>query len=426
MLGKPSKFLESMREIVTRLAPRTHTPLHSGTNLFLPRSFNELYRYDLSEIEELDDLHNPHGVLAEAQLFTAEFFSSRASFFSVGGASTALMAACLVLGEGGKVLIPCNAHKSLIAGLILIGAEPIWYEPEWDSQIGIYRSVDPGLVSFLVKQNPDLKAFFITSPTYEGIQSDLEKIVPIAHQAGIPVIVDESHGAHLSLLGLPHCGLESGGDLVIHSIHKSLGGLTQTGILHFNSNLISKSKVAASLSLLQTTSPSFLLLLSIVESIYQIGQNLDLLRKPYQQALKLRNLLDKMEDRGVKVLHNHDPLHCLISIHGYAGSELSEWLYQNGKLETELEGANWVMLLLGLGLKRSDLCFIQRLIRQAALERRMTFTDPPLPIPKPKPLITYDTPRRAFFKSESPSFKFKCPPGIPTNIPGSAPRGFEI
>ena len=140
-------------KIAAGRALRTHLPIHAGANVYLPRSFNQLFKYDLSEITGLDDLHNPSGFIKQAQAEAAELFLVEHSFFSVNGASACLMAACLALGEGGKVLVPVNAHKSIIAGLLLSGADPIWYEPDWDAEWGVYRDINPEKIADLLKRH---------------------------------------------------------------------------------------------------------------------------------------------------------------------------------------------------------------------------------------------------------------------------------
>ncbi|MDX1921072.1 MAG: aminotransferase class I/II-fold pyridoxal phosphate-dependent enzyme, partial [Candidatus Caenarcaniphilales bacterium] len=365
LFRRHSDFYNKYKKLAQRSSLRTFTPIHSGTNQYLPRSFNELFKFDLSEIDELDDLHNPEGFILEAQRKAAKLFQVEQTFFSVNGASSCLMAACLALGDGGKVLVPMNAHKSLLAGLILSGAEPVWYEPEWDARWGIYTRVEPEKIAELIRRVDNIKACFVTSPTYEGFQTKLGAIVDICHEHEIPVIVDESHGSHISLMGNGKGAIDACADLIIHSPHKALGALTQTGMLHFQSELLNAKKIEACMSLLQTTSPSFILLLSLIETLEHLRQDLEPLRKQKDSALELRYQLSKIG--GIEFLNNDDPTRLVFSLAGWGGEELSQWILENYFIETELEGNRWVMFLIGLGTKHHQIRSLKRAIQSARL-----------------------------------------------------------
>ena len=423
---------------------RTHLPIHGGKNLYLPsHPFSELHKYDLSEITGLDDLHNPESLIAKAQTDIAELFQVEHSFFSVGGASTCLLASCLALGEGGKVLVPTNAHKSVISGLILSGAEPIWYEPEWDAEWGIFRDINLNQIAKLIEANSSdksksIKGCFVTSPTYEGIEASLEELVSLCHDHEIPVIVDESHGGHLSLINPGRGAINACADLVIHSPHKTLGAMTQTGLLHVQSELISAQKVAACMSLLQTTSPSWILLASLIEMTNYLKGNLQHLHNQISIGKDLKRRLSKIDK--VKIFQNDDSLKCILSLEGVIGHELSEWLFENHDIETEMEGADWVLLLATMSLQSHHVLQIERIIQKAskalsspkengtlhpasrqllsASKESKTDSFVTLKI-KPPQIITEQLPRKAFFENDNSKIEFKCPPGIPTQIPGS-------
>ncbi len=404
-------------KIAAGRALRTHLPIHAGANVYLPRSFNQLFKYDLSEITGLDDLHNPSGFIKQAQAEAAELFLVEHSFFSVNGASACLMAACLALGEGGKVLVPVNAHKSIIAGLLLSGADPIWYEPDWDAEWGVYRDINPEKIADLLKRHKNIKGCFITSPTYEGIRpQNLSEIISLCQQAEVPTIVDESHGAHLSLLYEGLGGINACADIIVHSPHKSLGALTQTGLLHIQSELISPQKIASALSLLQTTSPSFLLILSLVQTLKSLKQSLSPLKKQMWLAQEFKDRLSKMPE--IQLVKNDDPTRLLLAVKGWFGVALSEWLWKNHQIETELEHNNCVLFLIGLGAKWHQLKALQKALKLAQTSPEKDNYKTKLQV-KPQMLLCKNNPREAYLKSNGEEkIVFKCPPGVPSQIPG--------
>jgi arginine/lysine/ornithine decarboxylase len=395
---------------------RTHTPVHHGTNLFLPRGFDKCFKRDISEIEGFDNLSKPSGAIKAAEKKAAELFQVEHSFFSVSGASECIMAACLSLGgEGKKVLLPRNAHKSVISGAILAGLTPIWYEPNWNSDWGVYDNLDYEVIEKLIKANKDVAACFITSPTYEGIAMEMGEVVSLCHENEIPVIVDESHGANLSLLEHDLAAIHSCADLVIHSGHKSLGSLTQTAILHFQSEFLSVKKVNAALKLLQTTSPSYLLLTSLIETINQLSQSLKPIQEQHDNSLKLREKIQNFH--GINLLPNHDPAKLVFSVDGWSGEQVSQWLQEKYGIESELQNGCFVMLIIGLGVKFHEL----RQLENALFKLSRTTPEINLqrtPVDEPESFTSSVPPREAFFKEKDPMIEFNCPPGVPTKFPG--------
>ena len=413
-----SAFTQNIEKNSSQKVIRTHTPIHGGENHFLPFSYNKLFNKDFSEITGLDDLHNPKSIIYQAQKKAAELFQVEETLFSVNGASACLMACFLALGQSGKVLIPRNAHKSMISGLILSGLDPIFFEPEWDNEWGVFRGVKSSLISDLIQKhkNNNLKACFLTSPTYEGIAlENLSELVEICHENDLPIIVDESHGGHLSLLQNKLSAIHCGADLIIHSAHKTLGSLTQTGLLHFQSELINLAKLKASLSLLQSTSPSYLLLVSLIETLNSLSQSLKPLIEQEKMAKYLRSELSRIQK--VKLLPNDDPVRCVFRLENCNGYELSEWLYRNYKIETELENNNWLMLLVSLATRKSDIRYIKKAIVNAIKFLATRTNKSPSEI-KPSNFNCIENPRNAFFRSDKGKITFKCPPGIPTDFPG--------
>jgi len=190
---------------------------------------------DLINIAPLDDLHSPKGAIKEAQNLAAEAFGADHTFFSVQGTSGAIMTMILtVVGPGDKILVPRNVHKSIMSAIVFAGAIPIFIHPEVDSEYGISHGISPEAVEKALNAYPDTKAVLVINPTYFGFTADLKRIVEIAHDRNIPVVVDEAHGVHIKFHDdLPYSAMEAGADMAATSVHKLGGSMTQTSILMY-------------------------------------------------------------------------------------------------------------------------------------------------------------------------------------------------
>ncbi len=224
-----------------------------------------VFKADLPELPELDNLFNPEGIIAEAQQLAAIAFGATQTWFLVNGSTCGIMASIMATCDmGDKILIPRNIHTSAIAGLIISGAIPIFINPEYDSVRDIAYSVTPKAIEKTIKQHPDAKAVMILYPTYQGICGDISKIAEITHKYDLPLLVDEAHGAHFAFHpDLPPSALSMGADLTVQSTHKVLGAMTQAAMLHLQGERIEPFRISKALQLLQSTSPSYLLLASL-------------------------------------------------------------------------------------------------------------------------------------------------------------------
>lgn len=224
-----------------------------------------VFRHDLPELTELDNLFAPAGVIQQAQELAAEVFGAAQTWFLVNGSTCGIQAAILATcGAGDKIILPRNVHSSAIAGLILSGAIPIFVNPEYDPVLDIAHSITPSAVAAALLEHPDAKAVFMVYPTYYGVCGDVRAIAQIAHQYNIPLLVDEAHGAHFAFHPqLPTPALKAGADLSVQSIHKTLGAMTQASMLHIQGERIVRDRLNKALQLVQSTSPSYLLLASL-------------------------------------------------------------------------------------------------------------------------------------------------------------------
>lgn len=270
-------IIDSLQKWVNKTHAPFYTPGHKrgiGMNRLLSdRWGSAVFGWDLPELPGLDNLQAPAGVIAQAQILAAEVFGAQQTWFLVNGSTTGVIAAILATcGEGDKIILPRNIHSSAIAGIIHAGAVPIFIAPEYDRELDLAHGVTPAAVKFALEQHPDTKAVMVVYPTYYGSCGDLAAIAEIVHSYQIPLLIDEAHGAHFNFHpDLPPAALTMGADLTVQSTHKLLGSLTQSAMLHVNSSLIDVDSLGRSLRLLQSTSPSYLLLASLDAARHQVA-----------------------------------------------------------------------------------------------------------------------------------------------------------
>lgn len=255
--------------------------------------------FDITEIEGFDNLHDPQGVIADICRRACNLWGSKRSFLSVNGSTGAVFAAvfaCVRRGEG--LLIARNSHKSVFNAAEIAGADTEFVYPSVDGEFGIAGSVSPSDVERALKNKP-CKAVVITSPTYEGVLSDIAAIADTVHEAGAILIVDEAHGAHLGLSDVfPSGSIEEGADIVISGVHKTLPALTQTAFLHLCSDRVDEARVSKYFSCFVSSSPSYVLMSSVDKMLdYMAKEGRDRLRKLHSKLTEFYS-----ETSGFKLL----------------------------------------------------------------------------------------------------------------------------
>ena len=236
-----------------------HMPGHKRQIL----SMEDPYDFDLTEIDGFDNLHDAEDILLQEQKRAARLYGAEESHFMVNGSTGGLLSAIAgVCHRGDRVLVARNCHTSVYHALELNGLRPVYVWPELDETLGIYKGLRCNQVEALLETYPDIQTVIFTSPTYEGLFSDVREICKAAHEKGIPCIVDEAHGSHLRWIGFDDA-MACGADVVIQSLHKTMPALTQTALLHIQGNLVSKERIRKMLSTYQTSSPSYVLMASM-------------------------------------------------------------------------------------------------------------------------------------------------------------------
>lgn len=336
-----------------------HVPGHKNGQVMLEQAvqvYKDIMAIDLTEVSGLDDLHDPKGVIAEAQQLTAELYGAQRSYFLVNGSTVgnlAMIMACC--SEGDEVLVQRNSHKSIIHGIQLAGATPIFLSPKIDEEYQVPSYVKFETVKEAITLYPNVKALILTNPNYYGLTSCLRDIVKFAHNHHIPVLVDEAHGAHfIAGRSFPVSALEVGADIVIHSAHKTLPAMTMGSFLHINSERIDREKLEFYLSMLQSSSPSYPIMASLdlarayLSRIIQENKHesiLDTVRKVKHQINSMEQLqVVETQDKLVRT----DPLKVTIkSTNGLSGFVLQEHL-ERYDLYAELSNPSHVLFILPL------------------------------------------------------------------------------
>lgn len=315
------------------------------------------YEIDLTEIDGFDNLHNAEGCILEVQNLTERLYNVKKAFLLVNGATGGILSAVRAMtNRGDKVLVARNSHKSVYNALEICGLEPEYIVPAVDDEFGINCSITPLQVEKAIVENPSTKLLIITSPTYEGVVSDIKEICRIAHLHNVMVLVDEAHGAHFPFSkSFPSEAVASGADAAVASLHKTLPSLTQTALL-LTSNESLINSFAENLAIFETSSPSYIFM-SAIEKCLEFCEN----ASAFDEYIKrLNSFNEKCKSlKKIKVLcygndevKNHrffdfDISKITVSVRGLDinGTQLAEILRNDFKIEPEMVCSDYVLLI---------------------------------------------------------------------------------
>lgn len=312
------------------------TPSH-GQKFFIFHKLRNLYKYDISETEA----HNPQEALSKAQEAAKKIYGVKCTHFLTNGSTSGIIASVLTCAKNGdNVLIWRNSHPCHKNAVKLSNANPIYYDLELDKEFGVPLSTSPETIEAQLKNN-NIKAVIVTSPTYEGIVSDIKGIKRVCEKYGAYLIVDEAHGALYPFSdNLPESALKIA-DFTVQSLHKTAGGLNPTALLHCNCDL----DVYPALNLITTTSPSYPILASIEANINFLNSKRG--RKKLETLIsQIKNLKDKCYNCE---FFGDDITKIIVKHHEYTGFELSDILFEKYNIEDEKTNEKSTMLLCGIG-----------------------------------------------------------------------------
>jgi lysine decarboxylase len=295
--------------------------------------------WDLPELPEIGSPLSKRGLIAKSQREFSDKFGAKGCFFGVNGASGLIQSAVIAMANPGEtILMPRNVHISVIKTCAMQNINPIFFDLELSTETGHYKPITKiWLENVFKKLNFDenkIVAVILVSPSYHGYAGDLEPLIDFCHQKNLPVLVDEAHGSYFLFcedLNLPKSALSSNADLVVHSLHKSLNGLTQTAVLWYKGNLINERNLINSINFLQTTSPSSLLLSSCEESIKD-WLNKKSLSKYKKRILEAKIIYKKLIQKNIPLIETQDPLKIVLntSLAGIDGFTADNFFYRNG------------------------------------------------------------------------------------------------
>lgn len=309
----------------------------------------DIFKYDLTEANGLDDLHNPAGAIKEAQSLAAQLYGAERTWFLVNGTTCGNEALMLAAAkENEEVIVARNVHKSVISGLVLSGASPVWMLPETDKDFGFSTVITPETLEKAIEEHPKAKAVFIVSPTYYGVNSDIGALAEICHENKMPLIVDEAHGAHLYFNeSFPKGALELGADAVVMSTHKTLNSMTQSSMLHIKGSRIDERRIDAALKMTMSSSPSYVLMTSLDAARAQMAEcGQEIMQSAFELSMKLRNALSDINgievfggaDAASLLSERIDPSRVVFSGQalGLSGYELSDILFERYSVALEM------------------------------------------------------------------------------------------
>lgn len=352
-------FIKNLLQLKKKKIGFFTTPSHSQIPPFKSVLGKEYYKYDLSEVDGLDNLNNPEGCILELEEELSKIYNSGFSHILTNGSTQGILALMLAtLQKGDKVLCAVNCHKSVHNGLILTGAEPIWIYSNFNQEFGVYTSLSVSTVEKAIESEPEAKCLIITSPTYDGAISDIERISELCKEHNITLIVDEAHGGLWNFdktIGIP--AIQLGADASVQSLHKTCGAVNPAAILHLSSgSKISKSRIMDALNLISTTSPSYALMANIEETVKFLNS-----KNGQKEIQKLTEQISKLIHKLKGFNHikffaeDNDITKILIKTSRISAEETSEILYSKFKLECEIQHANSLTFLCGIGTDEKKL-----------------------------------------------------------------------
>lgn len=410
-----------------------------------------VFNFDLTELPGLDDLHNPHGAILAAQQAAARCFGAEESFFLINGSTVGLQAMILAaVGAGEEILIPRQAHRSVVSGLILAGARPRYLPVEIEPFYQMPLGTRVGNLSEAISEHPKAQSLLMVHPNFYGITSDLPSLLREAQANGLICLTDEAHGPHFRFhAGLPIPALEAGADATVQSLHKLLASLTQTSLLHRQGTRLAGDRLRRSLDILQSTSPSYILMASLDAARWQVEEEgtarLDQTIELAEKARQAINQLKGLHCLGAEIQQNAsvgawDPTKLVIRVSGLGltGYQAQEILRTKYRIQVEMADYNNVLAMFTLGDGPESTEDLAGALRDLAAgyqdfgqAKRQPFsglTGTALGNPLPEVVLT---PREAFFGPSTRAIKLEAaegevsaeticpyPPGVPLLVPG--------
>ena len=447
MKQETTPLFTAMKNYIADGAMAFHTPGHKQGK-GIPLQMKEIItdeglKMEVSLMEELDDIHGASTCIKAAQDLAADLYKADESRFFINGTTGAIHAMILTaLNPGDKVIVPRNVHRSVLGALVLSGAKPLFVQPEIDETYGIAMSITPEDVAEAVEKYPDAKALIMVYPTYYGVAADIKTIARIVHHHNMLLLVDEAHGPHLLFSSrLPMQALDAGADIVAQSTHKITGSLTQTSLLHMKGKRVDKIRFNKMCSLVQSTSPNYILLASLDTARHQLAtQGEKLVNNAVDLSNNLRKQINKipgLQSFGAEYMNTPgkyalDVTKITVNVRGLGitGAMAEQILRHKYKIQCELSDFYNVLFIISYADSHKECDFLLNALQNLAKDFSNKQVVPLVQIHLPKLPEYVLSPREAVFKPTTiVDFKHSAgkiagemitfyPPGIPIIYPG--------
>ncbi len=402
-----------------------------------------LMKLDANAPRGLDNLNRPKGVIMEAAALMADAFGAEQAYFLTGGTTMGILSMIMSTCRAKeKIILPRNVHKSAINALILSGAVPIFVKPYIDPKLGIANHMPLDEVKQAIDENLDAKAVFVINPTYYGVTSELEEITKYAHEHDMMVMVDEAHGSHFPFCeSLPVCSMHAGADIASCSLHKTVGSLTQSSILIAQGDRVDHLRLRSTINMIQSTSPSSLLLASLDVArkyIYfngeaKISHVIEMAKETRDKINQIDGLKALVKEDFIKMgATDYDETKILVKVTdlGITGFTAYQELFDEHRIQFELAETHLVLAVLSLATTQEDLDHLvsglQKLSDKYApmkldvIKPKMNYRYPDA---YTRPREAYHAPKKYVLLEDSvdeivAESVMIYPPGIPIVIPG--------
>ncbi len=434
-------IVEALEKAYKKGSYHFHIPGHTrGKGIYKPfKDFmgEKFFKCDMTdEFDGIGTLNPPTGPIKEAEELCAELFGAQKSLFLLNGSTVGNISIAMALSlQGKKIIVNRNCHRSVLTGMIISGAEPLWVIPEKLDEWSLWGRIRPEDIEHLLKTHNDVEMVWLTNPTYEGVISDIKTIAQICKKYNVPLVVDEAHGTLWKFnKELPTPALEYGADIVVQSFHKTGGSMSQTSVLHISKTTkLDVEALVHSLRLLQTTSPSIILLagLDAARANLETEEGLSNIQSAIDNAKYFTSRIDKLEHIHQLKQDICDATKIFIKADGLSGTQLETILEEDYNVEVEAASDRGILLLSNIGNEQKEFEYLANVLEEInnndyskrfAKEQKKHM---PMLIPEIKMNL-----RTAFYAEKEEIKKenaigrisaeviAECPPGIAILLPG--------
>ena len=433
-------IVEGLIEAYKKQSYHFHIPGHTrGKGVYEPfKNFmgNKFFQCDMTdEFDGIGTLNPPTGPIKEAEELCAKLFGAQKSLFLLNGSTVGNIAIAMALSlQGKKIIVNRNCHRSVLTGMIVSGAEPLWVIPNKLDEWSLWGKINPQDIERLLNENKDVEMVWLTNPTYEGVVSDIAEISRICKKHDVPLVVDEAHGTLWKFNDeLPSPSLDLGADIVVQSFHKTGGSMAQTSVLHISKD--TKFDVEAlvhSLRLLQTTSPSIILLagLDAARANLETEEGLNNIQIAIDNAKYLSGRISELKHIRQLKQNPCDSTKIFIKADNLSGIQLETILEQDYNIEVEAASDRGILILSNIGNERKEFEYLADCLEEIDKQDYTKFEKEkakhmPMLIPEIRMNL-----RQAFYAEKEEVKKenaigrisaeviAECPPGIAILLPG--------